>query len=88
VTNGLLAAIVALTVCEIAGVVLVMVFGPRDQATVLTGVLVGIVGPVVASLLAVWHAADAKQQVQNLNQRLDTWLTGKAAPPAGEDKQA
>lgn len=65
---ALLLAIVALTVVEIAAVVLVMLFGPHDQTTALVGVLIGIMGPVVASLLALWHAAGAKVAARNAEQ--------------------
>lgn len=88
-STPLLIAIVALTMAEMAAVVLVMLLGPRDQSTALAGVLIGIVGPVVTSLLAIWHAVGAKQAAQAAQEAVrngqptQTTPTTHSAPPAG-----
>jgi hypothetical protein len=55
----LLGAIVALTVAELAAVLVIALYGPRDQTTTLLAVLIGIVGPTLASLVAVVTSAAA-----------------------------
>jgi len=55
----LLVAIVVLTISELAAVVLIALFGPKDETGSLVAVLIGIVGPIVASLVAVVHAVSA-----------------------------
>lgn len=62
-TTAVLLAIIALTVTELAAVVAVMLFGHGEQ-TALIATLVGIVGPVVASLMALFNSSAARREVR------------------------
>lgn len=75
---ALLVAIVVLTVAELAAVVAITLWGPKDQTSSLIAVLIGIVGPIVASLVAVVHAVSAsadasaaKSEAKAAHQRVD-----------------
>lgn len=84
---ALLAAIVVLTVAELVAVVVVSLWGPHDQTSALIAVLIGIVGPIVASLVAVVHAASASAEAKAATQRVDQVERTQAAqtqtPPGG-----
>lgn len=58
----LLAAITALTLGEIGAVVSITIWGPHDQTSTSIEVLIGMVGPIVASLVAVVHGSNAQAQ--------------------------
>lgn len=86
----LLAAIVGLTLVEVGAVVAVSVFAPHDQTSSLVAILIGIVGPIVGSMVALVQsfyaharASDAQQTAQRANQRVDQVAhdAGVARPP-------
>lgn len=59
---ALLTAIVLLTVVEIAAVVAITLWGPHGETGTSIEVLIGMVGPIVASLVALVHGSDARTQ--------------------------
>jgi hypothetical protein len=68
---ALVAAVVVLTVAELAAVVLILIFGPHGQTTDLVAILTGIVGPVVTSLVALVMAAHAKAMAEQAHAKVD-----------------
>jgi hypothetical protein len=85
VSTALLISVVTLTVVELAAVVVISVFGPKDTTTALVAVLVGIVGPVVTSLVALVRAgeADAKSNTATAQAEKATERANQAATAAG-----
>lgn len=70
-TALLLGAIVALTLAELATVLVISLYGARDQTMTLVGILIGIVGPVVASLVAVVVSASAHAKAEAAETKAD-----------------
>lgn len=67
-TDTLLLLVIAfLTVAELAAAVAIILFGPPGHSTDLIATIVGIVGPVTTSLLALWQVGRVRQDVKNGN---------------------
>lgn len=59
---ALLAAIVVLALGEMAAVVVLTLWGAHDQTATSIEILIGMIGPIVASLAALVHGSDARAQ--------------------------
>lgn len=85
-TGLLLGAIVVLTVAELAAVLVISLYGAKDQTTILVGILVGIVGPVVASLVAVVTSASAHAKAGAAETKADAAQTTADAAQSKADQ--
>lgn len=71
----LIVAIAAITVGELAAATGIILWGPAGRQSELVAMVIGIPGPIITSLLALWRAEKAVAHVQGTT----------AEPPRRED---
>jgi len=70
-STTILLAVCGLTLIEVAAAVAIIVRGPSGSVDTLVGLITGIVGPVVTSLLALWRTESVARDLQNLKKTND-----------------
>jgi hypothetical protein len=64
-------ALVACLLIVVTGVVMVAIFGPSSQSLLVVTALIGLLGPTLASLAALYVSIQTSNQVASTDQKLE-----------------